>query len=159
MDNFITARFWDKVDKFGPIHPALKTRCWLWMACKDKDGYGFFKFEGKQHKAHRVAFKLHYGKWPIPNAMHKCDVPGCVRWSHLQEGTTLENNVDRDTKGRGAVGSKNGGGAKLTDAKVREIRRLHADEGWSYRLLAARFKVHKSRIARVMTGKNWKHVT
>jgi hypothetical protein len=159
MKDPTVVRFWAKVNKLGPVHPTLKTRCWLWTASKDKDGYGFFKFEGKQHKAHRVAFKLRHEKWPSPNALHKCDTPRCVRWSHLQEGTVLDNNADRTAKGRGAVGVRNGGGAKLTDASVREIRRLHADEGWSYRLLAERFEVHKSRIARVITGQNWKHVT
>lgn len=152
-------RFWAKVNKLGPVHPTLGTRCWVWKAAKDKDGYGFFKYEGQMCRAHRLAFKLQSGRWPAPSAIHLCDNPSCVRYEHLHEGTIAENNADRQAKGRSAVGARNGGGAKLTDEAVRQIRKLHAEEGWSCSRLAAHYGVHKSRISRVITRKNWKHVT
>lgn len=158
MHRLTVDRFWAKVNKLGPVHPILKTRCWLWTAAKDKDGYGFFKYAGKMYRAHRFAFKLQSGKWPVPNALHHCDNPSCVRYEHLHEGTTHENNADRASKGRGAVGVLNGGGAKLTDATVRQIRKLHASGNWSYKKLSSRYKVHKSRISRTVRRENWKHV-
>lgn len=33
------ARFWSKVDKNGPVHPVLGTRCWLWTASVMWRGY------------------------------------------------------------------------------------------------------------------------
>jgi hypothetical protein len=36
----IEQRFWEKVDKKGPIHPILGTMCWVWTASLKKDGYG-----------------------------------------------------------------------------------------------------------------------
>ena len=40
--------FWEKVQ--------ITESCWLWMAAKDKDGYGQFKVDGRQLKAHRCAW-------------------------------------------------------------------------------------------------------
>ncbi|MDE2021170.1 MAG: HNH endonuclease [Patescibacteria group bacterium] len=69
-------------------------KCKIWPGCKDKDGYGMVKIEGKQYRAHRIALenklgrKLQNGEW----ALHKCDNPSCVEESHLYAGTVIENN-------------------------------------------------------------------
>ena len=57
-------RFWSKVDKSGP--------CWLWNAAKDKNGYGFFKLDGKLRKSHRKRIEskgvslLEVSEWARP---------------------------------------------------------------------------------------------
>lgn len=92
-DNETIARFWAKVEKTDA--------CWHWTAAKDSKGYGIFQFQGKPHKAHRVAYELTYG--PIPAGLfvcHHCDNPSCVRPDHLFLGTVQDNNRDRDQKGR-----------------------------------------------------------
>lgn len=87
---------WSKVDKHGPRAGRLG-RCWMWMGPVDKDGYGRFKQAGKMLRAHRVS----WGDVPPGlNVLHHCDNPPCVRRSHLWLGTTVDNNRDRDAKGR-----------------------------------------------------------
>jgi hypothetical protein len=52
----LTIRFWEKVNKNGPIpaHCSKLGRCWEWTACEDDKGYGLFQFSTKQCvKAHR----------------------------------------------------------------------------------------------------------
>ena len=92
MDELLK-RFTSHVDKSGD--------CWLWQPGKDKDGYGKIKVAGKHLRAHRLSYELYVG--PIPESvmvLHRCDVPGCVNPDHLWLGTALDNNRDRDQKGR-----------------------------------------------------------
>lgn len=75
--------------------------CWPWNGSKDKDGYGYFKPNGKTVKAHRYSFEQYKGA--IPEGMwvlHKCDNPSCVNPHHLFLGTPLDNVMDMDQKGR-----------------------------------------------------------
>lgn len=83
-------RFWSKVDKSGD--------CWLWTACADLRGYGFFRYEGKNHNAHRVAYMLANG--PIPPGMtvdHRHTCPkNCVNPEHLRLATSKQNNENHN---------------------------------------------------------------
>ena len=60
-------RFWEKVDKNGPIpekRPELGP-CWLWLASISDNGYGKFSVRhGLIVYAHRLAYELLVG--PIP---------------------------------------------------------------------------------------------
>src|SRR3990167_5038069 len=51
-------RFWEKVDKHGPIpeHRPELGSCWLWTAGQQSAGYGKFRFLGTTTLAHRVAY-------------------------------------------------------------------------------------------------------
>jgi len=49
--------------------------------------------------------------------------------------------------------------AKLTDDKVRRIRRLREIYGWTIRVLAEEFEVGKTTIRDILDKHTWKHVT
>jgi len=77
-------RFWAKVNKDGPLWNG--TSCWLWIAGKDKDGYGKFRdARGQSVRAPRFAYELLVE--PIPPGMtidHLCRVRPCVNPSHFE---------------------------------------------------------------------------
>lgn len=102
----VEERFWNKVDKSGD--------CWVWTAAPDTAGYGQFRFEGKNVKAHRVSFFFEHGYWPRI-ARHSCDNPPCVNPAHLLDGSYKDNTDDIYARER------NYG---LTASQVKEIRNI-----------------------------------
>lgn len=84
-------RFWEKVDKNGPMHPTLG-RCWVWIRAK-RHGYGAFGLTPRRIvQAHRFSYELVVG--PIPPEFqvdHLCNNHACVRPSHLEPVTPKEN--------------------------------------------------------------------
>jgi HNH endonuclease len=77
------ARFWRFVEK--------SDTCWTWTGAKVR-GYGYFRLEGKQRKAHRVSYELLVG--PISEGLtldHLCQNKGCVNPQHLEPVTSGEN--------------------------------------------------------------------
>lgn len=87
-------RFWLKVDRSGD--------CWEWLAGKTKDGYGRFWFDGKMRRATHFAIRTEGSDVPSGLlVLHHCDNPGCVNPDHLWLGTHIDNNRDREKKGRG----------------------------------------------------------
>lgn len=100
MRTSVDTRFWSKVNKNGPLHPVLKTRCWLWIASNAR-GYGTFKLDGIAVRANRIAWVLTHGALPRERCvLHRCDNPPCVNPEHLFLGTQVENILDLDAKGR-----------------------------------------------------------
>lgn len=95
-------RFWAKVDKHGPMHPVLKTRCWVWTGgvTGTPARYGVIKRNCKRILVHRYSFFLANGQWPEPMCCHHCDNPPCVNPEHLFEGTNDDNMADMVAKGR-----------------------------------------------------------
>lgn len=151
------ARFWAKVHKTDG--------CWLWTAPVTGEGYGrIWSGSGKIHfLAHVGSWMLHFG--PVPpyrpcgiHVLHKCDVRHCVNPVHLWLGTDMDNCRDRDTKGRGVWHKgESSHSAKLTEAEVLEIIRLHA-QGRTQVELGPIFGVTKHAIWRIVHGRNWKYL-
>lgn len=83
-------RFWERVDKRGPISkftPELGN-CWLWTGYLMPNGYGQIRTKNGRQYAHRYA----YGE--IPDGLeidHLCRTTNCVRKTHLEAITHLEN--------------------------------------------------------------------
>lgn len=145
----LVERFWSKV-KIGEPN-----ECWEWQGgIFVGQGYGCFyvtengAYMGK--KAHRISWMLHNGE--IPDGMlvcHTCDNPACVNPNHLWLGTKLDNNRDKDFKGRNAL-------AKLTKEQVIEIRQRR---GTRVEILAREFNISTTTIYDILRGHTWRWVS
>jgi hypothetical protein len=94
----IAQRFWKRVNKEGPVHPILGTRCWLWTGakatqCRGQAGrYGTLKVLGISTRAHRYAWTLFFGEIPEGKCiLQVCKVNECVNPAHLFIGTRTPN--------------------------------------------------------------------
>lgn len=83
-------RFWDHVNKDGPIpdkHPELGN-CWLWVGSIDPQGYGHFYGGARTAKGNPQLVYPHrfaYGYIaPGLEISHRCEVENCVRRDHLE---------------------------------------------------------------------------
>lgn len=154
MSQPLADRFWSHVDVRGPDD------CWPWTAHTNDGGYGRVRVGPVLWLAHRLAWFLRNG--PIPEgqcALHSCDNPPCCNPAHVFLGTRLDNNEDRDKKGRGNYAQRRGAGnanAKLTEQDVLEIRALGALQP-AHRI-ADRFGVSPSHVRRIVTGEKWSHL-
>ena len=102
----VVARFWQKVDKNGPVPVGFDTPCWNWLASDNgKNGYGIFRGgtdrdAGGSRRwvlAHRYSYELSKGS--IPERLqvdHKCKNRMCVNAAHLQLLTHRENTLASD---------------------------------------------------------------
>ena len=78
-------RFWPRV--------LVGDGCWEWTGGKIR-GYGEFGIDGKNRRAHRVAYEWLVG--PIPEGLtidHLCRTKACVNPWHMEPVTVLENNL------------------------------------------------------------------
>lgn len=81
--------------------PEPNSGCVLWLGAVNNHGYGVLGRTGRNRFAHRVAWRLANG--PIPDGSHvchKCDVPSCIKPSHLFIGSAKHNIADCVAKGR-----------------------------------------------------------
>lgn len=145
-------RFWNKVDKNGPVMKGILSHCWVWTGSTKNGRYGNLWVKGKNELAHRVSWFLKTGRWPIPNALHKCDNTMCVRFEHLFEGDQKDNSADCKRKGRMNHFSK------LTEKEVKEIRKELSLEKSTQAELAKRYNVTKPNILMIKTGRSWAHI-
>jgi HNH endonuclease len=83
-------RFWEKVNKDGPI-PEVKPElgpCWIWTDSLDEKGYGRFNDGERPRKAHDFSYELHFDKMPTGlEPDHLCRNRPCVRPAHLEAVT------------------------------------------------------------------------
>jgi hypothetical protein len=163
------APFWSRVKK-----SAGRNSCWLWVGALSGDGYGSVRTQGCTRGAHRVAWEEAHG--PVPrgcSVLHKCDVPQCVRLSHLFLGTQTDNMADASRKGRlagrkSASGEHHGshthpesvrrgarnGAAVLTEQQVAAIRAAYPMK--TQKKLAQEYSVDQVTISRIVRRVTYK---
>ena len=148
-------RFWPKVDRSGGPEA-----CWPWTGSKRSTGYGGFNFDGRNLKAHRVAFSLATGEDPAGRVVcHRCDNPPCCNPAHLFMADQRTNLSDMRRKRRASCGRGEGNGrARISSAQVTEIRRRYAAGGISYKALASEYGVAESTIGHAVEGRTWRHL-
>lgn len=144
MDDDVLRRFNDKwtLDE--------SSGCWVWTACRIRDGYGQLSIDGRMVLAHRLSYE-HFVS-PIPDGYcvcHRCDNPSCVNPEHLFVGTHKDNMRDMALKDRNSKG--------LTNLQVMEIRR-RACSGEKQKTLADEFNVSQQTISRIKIGKQRRHL-
>lgn len=171
----IADRFWEKVDKHGPIVRPELGACWAWTGSM-RAGRGTFMVRSLRRQktangtrksifivASRMAWRLSKGAIGSKLVLHKCDNGNCCNPDHLFLGTQLDNMRDMRSKGRGASGTKTRhigsahGRAKLDEADIMEIRGL-VRSGMARAAVARMFSVSSSTVERIIKGDTWKHV-
>lgn len=143
-------RFWSGVNR--------TESCWEWTRFTNR-GYGAINISGVVVYVHKLSWCMHNGAvLDGLCVLHKCDNRKCVNPDHLFLGTTAENNLDKEAKGRGVnlVGSLHGN-AKLIEEEVKTIR-IKLKAGITAAALAAEFRVSPHVIHCIKHRKTWKHV-
>lgn len=123
-------RFWSKV-----IRGPYPEDCWIWVGAIADDGYGRFYLEGASVRPHRYSLAVDLGvpQGQLPELMHECDTPLCVKPRHLGIGNRHANMVDRQRKRR----ASNGSGLRFRGlpraamaARSRALRDELLEHGW-----------------------------
>jgi HNH endonuclease len=120
-------RFWEKVDKNGPIAiiRGVPSQCWIWIASRDPRGYGHIGLNRSLQRAHRVSLRL--ADIPIPDDLvvdHLCRNPSCVNPDHIEPVTQREN-VKRALRNR-KTHCKNGHPLIATNLRAGHLKK----RGW-----------------------------
>ncbi len=136
-------RFWAKVSK--------TENCWEWTGALQRNGYGWFRYNGKMGKAHRYSHLISKGDPGKLCVLHRCDNKRCVRPDHLFLGTVADNNADCIKKGRAVKGA-----AKLNEQIVACIRERFAKGGITWQDLANEYGVHVTTIQNAISRRSWK---
>lgn len=157
--------FWNRV------HKGSAGECWPWFGTTNKAGnsqepYGridAFGFKGVY--VHRIAYWLSHGgalslrKDGDVLIRHNCDNTLCCNPEHLVIGTHADNMRDKVERGRSKwwADSTETPRAKLTEHDVRQIRRKKKD-GSTYKELMLFYKVSKSTITGVLSGRHYSDI-
>lgn len=138
---------------------VVDSGCWEWNYARSTYGYGVIPRGSRKLKgAHRAAYIAAKGE--IPNGMvvmHKCDNPPCCNPDHLVIGTHAENQYDKVSKGRHAIGEQNGR-SKLNENIVYMLKKMSSRSDFSTAEWAKFYGVDKRTISLIVEGKTWKHV-
>lgn len=163
-------------DKERFFAKVKKTKgCWIWDGARWDNGYGVFTKDGKNLKAHRISWLIHFGKIPAHLCIcHTCDVKWCVRPDHLFIGTHGDNMRDMERKGRSRHLSGDDHAYRknpelhargeqchnsiFTKDQVLEIRRLYSAGGIYQKELAEMFGTDQGNISAITRRITWKHI-
>lgn len=137
--------------------------CLMWPFDRTSDGYGYLlsPTEKKKVVAHRLAFRVAYGRLPEPLGCHSCDNPPCFNPRHIFEGSNLDNHKDAAVKGRRPrQDGEHNGNSVLTPEMVTRLRAEHIrySRTNSFRALAEKYGVSLSAVAQAVEARHWKNI-
>jgi hypothetical protein len=87
--------------------PDDPSQCWTWAGARTSTGWGKFRLHGGAGgtmTVGRASWILHNG--PVPDGLHvchRCDNGLCGNPTHLWLGTSVDNMLDKVSKGRGRL--------------------------------------------------------
>ena len=145
-----------ELDFWSQLAPPDYRGCRRWTGHKTRDGYGRWRFGGRQWLTSRLAWTLSHG--PIPSGvmvLHTCDVPQCCALEHLYLGTAADNVRDMYQRGRAGTHRKRHG-RRLTREQAYELRAWWKVGGWKHRELAAAFGVSVHTSESIVQGRCWR---
>jgi hypothetical protein len=142
------------------MREVLQHFCIEWPHYRTPDGYGQFRRNGKNVRAHRAAYCEHFGvsleSIEGQVVRHKCDNPACINPDHLELGSPADNSKDMTDRGRSLSKEKHPR-AKLTNAQVEEIRiryvRYSKDSGSV--ALANEYGVSSKQVRDIVHKRRW----
>jgi hypothetical protein len=141
----------ERLDHYTQPHSGA---CDLWVGWRDRKGRAQLCWQGVAQYVPRLLWEIHNGAIPAGKVVsHTCGNggEGCVSLQHLvlkDRGEVMSDNV---------AGSNNVR-AKLTEADVREIRRLILQGVLVPKQIAKQFGVTDQAIRLIKNGKRWAHV-
>jgi len=151
-------RFWEKVNKNGPIHP-IHGQCWEWIGGKTINGYGRFSINKILYSATRVSWFLNRGDIPADESYHgicvchHCDNTSCVNPDHLFLGTMKNNMKDCVKKNRKFVQKNEASpNCKFSNVLIEQIRN-ERKTGVTERFLATKYNISRSHIHNILSRK------
>ncbi|KKK63698.1 hypothetical protein LCGC14_2991680 [marine sediment metagenome] len=137
--------------------PEIPNACWPWNRKSMVKGYGRVDYQGKQYRAHRLAYGLAYGPFDTKMmVLHLCRKRSCINPNHLYLGTAKDNATDAVLDGTNVKGEKHAG-SKLNERDVIKIRALH-ENGVRQCDLARMFPVSARAISFVLNRETWRHI-
>lgn len=146
--------------QFIPINPDY-SKCVEWLGYVNPSGYGKMGFNGKSHRAHRLAYLIWKGKISKNKEVcHSCDNKKCVNPNHLFLGTHSENMKDMAIKKRNPICLLKGSQkiqSKLKEHEIPQIRLL-LKAGVYQREIAKIFSVHQTVIRDINLKRTWRHI-
>ena len=103
-------RFWEKINKNGPVSPSDGSRCWLWTGATSDSGYGAFRAHGRMVYVHRFSYGIAFGSLRGDQHVdhrHTCPKT-CVRPDHLREASPKQNSENRKGAQAGSLSGVRG---------------------------------------------------
>jgi HNH endonuclease len=81
------------IERFNKKYYIDNNGCWIWIAYKDKNGYGIFRDKSSIIRAHRFSYQYYRGKIPKDLELDHviCQNPTCVNPNHLEAVSHKEN--------------------------------------------------------------------
>jgi hypothetical protein len=113
---------------------------------------------GKQRYVHRLVLEAFVG--PCPCEQEVCHWDGDAKNNHLSNlryGSRHDNHEDSRRHGTLAIGSKSG--TASINERTAEAIFAARQRGATYAIIMRRFKVSKTVVCFICTGRAWRHVT
>jgi hypothetical protein len=88
------------------ISPRLNVLAGKVAGCVDRNGYRIIRYLGFGFKAHRIAWMLHYGEWPIDQVDHINMIRDDNRIANLRNADPSQNRLNSRAQSNNSHGSK-----------------------------------------------------